>query len=376
MKRSITTLIVAFVAAIAFSGCHTMFGPDDERDWWYFCDDTGCYRCTAEGCTFPDQRDWCSYGEPCPYDEAGVPGDDGGLVTPDAGPVGPTTCRLTAECGTGYVCIEGSCTVGRTPCASNESCGSGAYCNDGACKDSELCVAHDDCAAKLGEGFVCDERGSCVPGTPPPKSCTSTGECGSDGLCVDALCGSCEGDCGGGLTCEFQVHCGDERSCVDGRCTSTCQTKADCGSAQVCQTNLCLLPTEQCVADSDCGSGQACVDQVCYVDCTPTGSCDALGDVCSGTITVGERTLRVCRPDTVAALECTLSKDCGGSEQCVNGVCRTVCITVDDCAACDDGPVCGTGGFCMTAEEANPECRTVSDCTDGKSCVDTRCMAL
>lgn len=92
-------------------------------------------------------------------------------------------------------------------------------------------------------------------------------------------------------------------------------------------------------------------------------------------MTIGSQEVRVCLPNTAASYECKLNKDCTGGELCVNGVCRTACVTPEDCAVCEDGPVCSKG-FCMTAVEASPQCNINADCTAGKVCLNAQCVSL
>lgn len=360
-------VVLASAGLFALSGCHVMMGPEDTQDWWYYCDASGCYRCTASGCEFPDgpQPNYCMGDQDCP---SGTSCDlpSGYCITK------PKTCAKSSQCSSGYVCLDKTCKPGRTPCEADAACGAAAYCSNGACKDSDLCTGDTSCAA-AGAGFVCDARGTCVPGPPGPKACTEGAGC-DEGFCVDGSCGACVGDCGGGKTCQLAVHCGAGRACLDGQCVNKCQTKADCGSAQVCVNGTCRLPASSCTKDTECGSAQVCANGVCYVDCSTSGTCTNPADVCSADLNVGSRTVRICAPDHAAKPECTLSKECDGSEQCVNGICRTTCAAAPDCANCNDGPVCGPGGFCMTADEVKPDCTLTSECTGSQICLDSKCQ--
>lgn len=360
--RNVTVL--AALPLLLMTGCHMAIGPDDGyQEWWYYCDNSGCYRCNSQGCELPDHV--CVEDSDCP---GGMTCDPESNRCHSTGP-----CDVSKQCGSGYVCEQGRCVPGRTPCDGHDSCGDGAYCSNGTCKDSGLCDKDSDCGT-YGPGFHCAPRGTCEPGAPPVKSCTSGASC-PDGLCVEGSCGACSGDCGGGKTCQFNVHCGAGRLCVDGRCTSACSRSGDCGTGQVCRSKVCVAGGGSCSGSGACSSGQACVNGVCRQVCGSDVTCDNAKDTCSSPITVGSSTYEVCMPDHTARLECKVNKDCTGGEVCVNGVCRTSCTGNDDCAACEDGPVCA-GGYCMTAAEANPKCSDNSSCGGGTYCVNAQCKSL
>jgi hypothetical protein len=57
---------------------------------------------------------------------------------------------------------------------------------------------------------------------------------------------------------------------------------------------------------------------------------------------------------------------------CVNGACRTSCATSSDCCLCGDAIVC-SGGFCVTPGEAAPVCALALDCGGTQSCIDAVC---
>lgn len=349
---------------VALSGCHVILGPDEgEQDWWYYCDESGCYQCDRNGCDIPGSQ--CFTDQDCP---AAMYCDTGSRTCRTKT---KPSCKVTAECGPGNICTGGKCVPGRTPCTDHAGCGDGAYCSNGTCKDSGLCTDDGDCSA-LGD-FVC-EGGTCVPGV-PKKSCDSAGGC-TDGLCVDGECGTCSGDCGGGKTCQFDKHCGKDRVCLDGQCVNSCSKTEDCASGQVCKGQVCAAQAGTCVENTDCSGDKVCVNNTCLESCTTSGKCTSAFDLCSPAISVGDTSVKVCVPDSSAQLECKVTNDCTGGEVCVNGVCRTSCTKSEDCAACEDGPVCGQGGFCMTAEEADPQCAVSADCTGGKVCLNAQCTTL
>ncbi len=359
------TGLLVFSSIFILSGCHLVIGPDeDDSEWWYYCDSAGCYMCNYYGCELPGSS--CSSRWDCPSDMY-CDESTGSCMT-------DRVCRVSADCGEDSVCIRGLCTMQWGSCQDHESCGDGGFCSNGQCKDSELCSDNEDCAA-LGPNMICDERGTCIPGEAPIETCESGSTC-ADGLCLDGTCASCSGDCGGSTTCQFDNHCADDQSCLDGQCTSNCTIKEDCSKGQTCQGSVCVTDLEAaCGADIACVGSDICVNNVCRSDCSATGICRSAKDVCSDVMDTGTQEVRVCLPDAAASYECKLNKDCTGGELCVNGVCRTACVEDADCAICEDGPVCSQS-FCMTAAEANPQCTVNTDCTDGKVCLNAQCVTL
>jgi hypothetical protein len=366
MKRTMTQALagLSLVALCGLAACHIVVSEPDEgvRSWWYYCDEYGCYRCDSSGCLFPEYL--CESG-------------DCAVCRPEDEDCSPTTvlCDEMRHCSRGQICLDGVCGQKPAPCREPADCGDGAYCSNGACVPSGLCDRDADCRS-VGADFGCDERGSCAPAPKGPTTCAEPTDCGDGGMCVDGLCGTCSGDCGGGDTCELDAHCGDGRACVDAQCVNHCDKDEQCGSNQRCnvELGLCLAAPQSCGADVQCAAGSVCVNGTCYADCTSDGACASAADVCSDPLTVGDTQARVCVADHSARPECALSKDCTDNEQCVNGVCRTVCAAEVDCASCDDGPVCGKGGFCMTADEATPQCKSSDDCDASQICRDSRCI--
>jgi hypothetical protein len=102
-------------------------------------------------------------------------------------------CAADAECGTGNVCIEGSCIAG---CLRDEACGALSKCNMGRCEDRG-CLDNRECVAFLERpDAVCD---------------TTTGKCGipcEDNAGCATLGGlySCSNKVRGGRRSQRQQH--------------------------------------------------------------------------------------------------------------------------------------------------------------------------
>ena len=368
------TLPLAFAMLALFAtGCPMLFGPPMPGDFcrddcWTWCDNGGCKSCDSKGCDVPNSS--CDPDMPgsCP---------NGTACDPDRGVCkGKQACSGKNDCGPGDNCVSGQCVPQRDPCKDNSGCGAGAYCKNGECVGTKKCAANKDCAS-LGS-FVCDPRGTCVPGEPPagPKTCTFAYTC-PGGLCMDGKCADCSGDCGGGKTCQFSSHCGDGRACLNGKCVNKCTYNNECGSAQVCKSNVCINKTAiNCTYNKDCAAGQLCVNSQCVQSCTGNGKCANPLDTCGSAIKQGNTLVKACHAKYGAQLECKMTKDCVGGETCVNGVCRTVCTSAQDCATCNDGHTCGPGGYCMTTQEASPVCKLDKECPAGVVCLNARCQKL
>ena len=371
LSRSFPLFFV--VPMFLMTGCHLMFGPPTPwggacwDECWTWCDHHGCKTCDKEGCDVPNSqcdpagpKDQCPGTSKCDPDRAVCKKKD--------------SCSTKADCSGDDLCIGGACVPQRDPCKNNDGCGKGAYCKNGVCAGTKTCKGDGDCKA-LG-AFVCDLRGTCVPGVPAkPKGCSVANAC-PGGVCVNSKCGTCTGDCGGGKTCQFNSQCGDGRACLDGQCVNKCKKTDQCGSGQVCNGGVCAARTGvNCTYNKDCGAGMLCVNSQCVQNCTGN-KCDNTNDLCGAPIKQGKDLVRACHANHKPKLECKVSKDCTNNETCVNGVCRTVCTSDNDCVGCNDGHKCGPGGFCMTTQEATPMCSTNKDSKSGQACLNARCQKL
>lgn len=209
------------------------------------CADEGAgYVCVGGTCR-PPARPQCTVDGDCTAPATCV---DGECRTPDE------TCRFSAECGPGRVCVNEHCT---TQCDASRPCPTGATCEAGFCVEQ-----------------------------PPTTMCGTGGACGTGEICVDGTCWdacSTSAECGAGRYCATDGRCRlDDRpqpvtSCiapaspVDGVCRTPCETATDCRAFDeqltFCGTDMLCYTTNEatsdCAQQSDCGAGQSCIDGTC-----------------------------------------------------------------------------------------------------------------
>ena len=249
----------------------------------------------------------------------------------------------TAVAAALFLCACSSSGNGTPPlrtCDTSGDCRGGELCREGVCR--EACGAGELCE---GERAVCDvDRGVCV-------SCLSDSDC-EDGLCVASECvaGMCRAntDCRGGEVCDVAGG----GVCVEVQCRES----ADCAGGEICRDFLCVSAPPPCSSDADCADSETCVSGVCE----PRG-CASDGD-CAG----GER----CVAGSCEPIGCTTDTDCGGGEICDAGRCVSSGCTRDG----DCGPTerCISG----TCLPLTGTCETDDDCTGGDMCVDGECLPV
>ena len=362
----------------------------------------------------------------------------------------PVQCPPEAlECPQGYepqdttadgcvdTCIEvlGPCEELLPECTSNSDCAPGYACDITGCKDSCFCDEQSGqivCLGDCGSG-VCvaqdDESGCPAPQFGGAFDCPSAPVWAQNPLNGDCCeySTSCEAPSGwplayGEMQCLLMAPldpCVDDSDCM--HCFSTCQggycqapetneseceSDADCGPGQACDTAWCggscydvgpnkgkgevEIPT--CFDDSDCAPCfEVCVDSVCMatggvecesdLDCGPGYACDTT--LCEGTCVESGS-----NPDWPGEEpECETDSDCAPCfEVCVDSVCMaTGGVECESDLDCGPGYACDTTlceGTCVESGSnpdwpgEEPECETDSDCAPCfEACVDGVCMA-
>jgi hypothetical protein len=200
------------LVALTSTGCTLYFGEDDDSnggcpegtypsydDYGMTCiDDGGGYYCNndyqcAAGCWCGAdgtcvESGYCSSDAECPEGTHCDPArqsctGNGGACTSDADCpfgsycdeasgvcVGSWTCENDAQCGTGYVCQDGTCVP--IPCDSNDDCAAGCYCDTSTGSCIESCYCTDDATAEsAGWGWCDEDRTTCMPGEDPTPAC-------------------------------------------------------------------------------------------------------------------------------------------------------------------------------------------------------------
>jgi len=313
-KVSAAALVLSLgVVASAGGGCGS--GSTD-----YHCDSTGCFDCDGYTCT---------------------------PVTPAA----PTPCTL----------------AGDPACKPTETC------TDQGCL--ELCKGDADCP----KGTVC-RGGLCaspIGPAPTTKTCTVATDCGPSGFeCIDGKC-AVAASCSGSLcSCKYSSDCGVGRICVDSKCAVKCDASTPCAPGFTCSSlGTCVEGTPVCgaaAAGASCQSGQHCVDGHCAAGCAADGDCkDA-----SGARDASQKcSAGACVPNDAPVATCGGASDCASTQKCVDGFCRFLCSTNDECLAHDVriGACSTSEGFCRDPKDLAAKCTSKSDCTATQDCVDGAC---
>ena len=289
----------------SFGTCESSTGACVNESTCYVDDDcVPGYECSPDRqCVGQNQ---CSSDADC---DAGVCNDDGVCVNGSSGCqqnsdcLARTFCNADGECApdpcNDVTCKRGTCERGTDDCVSRDSCTadtetidciSGEKCAAGSCEPAESfcdevscdrgvcsfeaggCQDAMDCQgddARCLEGDFCNDmntcrpdlcernsvecdRGTCVPSVGQcqnPTSCSDTGDCLSNHVCIDGTCrlesvacgdASGEGGCPGNQNCNFD----------DGTCSEpeVCETSFDCKSGRQCGGLSCLTST-MCQAD-------------------------------------------------------------------------------------------------------------------------------
>lgn len=256
-------------------------------------------------------------------------------------PCTPKTCTSDSECGSGEVCVNGTCQTG-----GGGSCGTDKTCSVG------------------GGGASCSNNSQCGGGGGGGK-CDTNNTCSADGTGADC---SGDTDCTGGSTCNSSGQCvagGGGSSCTD---SSSCPQPSQCGANNTCTPGG---GGKACTADSECSSGgntcnssKQCVSGGGGADCTSDTDCGGGG---AGKCSSSASSPYVCDPSN-DGVSCTS-----------NSGCAPICTPNQTCAPGGDGS--GSGASCDLTTDCSLRCNSQSQCVPGgdgnatgASCaVDTDC---
>jgi hypothetical protein len=161
---------------------------------------------------------------------------------------------------------------------------------------------------------------------------------------VDGDCGECE-DCQGGV-CESQ--CAPGEFCEADQCVE-CNSETPCPSGQVCKNGQCVCPSNRpFLIDGQCKECQGDTIE----NCRRCVNGEFKEIVCPG----------VCDPTTNQCVDCLISTDCLGVNEC----CK------DRVCDCCEGFIRNAQGVC----EAAPECQFEEDCPPGFTCSNGTCTPI
>ncbi|MDW8245260.1 MAG: hypothetical protein RMJ84_01665 [Sandaracinaceae bacterium] len=314
-----------------------------------YCDDLFCYSCDGYSCRRLDPP----FRPPCRCDhECTVAGSDCTSLGCTQRCDDDSDCPLSTRCRGGY-CLAPSETVSDATCTCRTSAdcgGQGVICRNGTCVRG--CSSSADCA----QGQSCID-GSCR--STMIAECTATRPCAQGFECIDGECKRPSD------VCRFSSECGSGRVCVNQRCTTACETNANCPRGARCEQGFCIeeRPTPSgCTTNSDCGAGKVCRDSRCYEACENDDQCG------SGRYCFEGR----CRLDDRPRPSCGPTAGCRQGSICLNGTCRIPCSRVEDCYRSDGQYNYCLMNVCATTNEATSNCRSASDCRS-QLCVDGVC---
>lgn len=199
---------------------------------------------------------------------------------------------------------------------------------------------------------------------PDCKAGTMACVCRVGGKCDEGL--SClDGIC---LSpCQYTFQC-DGKICVDGRCTAPCDGANSCDDGYVCGVHgVCVADTNgsQCGAGGVCEAPKECVNGWCRRMCMTHDQCEA-NELCDGST-------GLCIDDPQPHRPCATNASVCGAKACVDGFCRYQCETSSQCELIDARiPVC-KNGICVSSAEVASQCLTKQDCASGQSCISNTC---
>lgn len=278
----------------------------------------------------------CPTGTSCEFGTCVTPGGDGTA----------TECTLSAQCDGGFLCIDGVCVDKPVVEGGTDGASDGTDVTDGASDGTDGTDGASDGASDGADGTT-------------PTGCDVDADCPSGEACKAGACVEKSFPVRPEGTCQFNLDCGKDGTCVNTKCYFPPSDTCPEGSAL--QNGLCMpdsAPAGECQLSADCGAGAICVNATCRTTCAADGDC-AKGNRCGGE--------GLCVLDDRPILQCLLSSDCGGTT-CVDGRCLNACGAEATCEAAD---TC-TFGFCMPTAS----CFEKSDCEAEQDCIGGQCGTL
>lgn len=313
-------------------------------------------------------------------------------------------CDRSATCKVNETCYvernrTGSAGVCRQPNSSSKQlgdvCSGDGQCPANLCYDSRFrkicslaCQKNSDCQKP---GFRCEERaiadGSggtrdvdiCVPA--PPSPCSNPSDCDPDELCsvvvesdgtgLESVCIPKTGGVSVGNSCSDDSDC-NSQLCVNGHCSTPCDTRSDCAGNQLCRDN------------SITKSGETDTFQVCETptdeNCTHSGTCNDAVRVCSELRPNNQNQYEAyCQfPNSNASGQ--LGDSCSKHIDCNSGLCLgdvTGSPLPSKCSvACRQDRQCGSNQICTSIPSSSNSdvaictepCSVTGDCSGSNTC--------
>jgi hypothetical protein len=241
-----------------------------------YCDrsDGGCYIPAISEC---DADGDCLSGFECDFRHSCRPKVD-------------DNCLGDADCASGELCVENSCTPVAETCQFDFQCSAGFACANSRCR------------------LLCGPQTTCPSGT----------------ACTESLCQPRVGEC------VDSSECPDLRTnCVEGICLRRCEAGCDaaievCDGEGFCRPRTSPDPNAPhpfCRTDGDC-DGSICVQGVCRTQCDITAP--SPDDICASY----DGQVPLCGPDNLCYLrseiesDCRVQDDCPAEQDCIDGNCR------------------------------------------------------
>lgn len=219
------------------------------------------------------------------------------------------SCTTRNDCGSGLLCVGGTCVLGDYPIDPNAQ-----VCELVQCSDNLQCVltAQQQCP-ELAEACINGDEISCDLITESP-------ECNRQYRCEEQRCLLVGGGCQTNDDCPMSAPICQAGACLE------CLTNDDCMEEEQCRSNRC---EPSCLVDLDCPLFHSCDNRVCVErPCATDRECVAFTG----------RVFATCDGDTGECLvPCNSDRDCSSAEDfqfevCRSGRCTYVgCSTDEEC---------------------------------------------